>query len=424
MKIAPLLALGAAVAAGPGVPVRHVETLRGPVTESHRADEAINPASVVKIVTSLWALERLGPEHRFETRFAVRGELDRESGLLEGELLVLGGGDPDFHVENAYLVARSLNRQGIRDVRGSLLVDGRFWIGWEGGAARREPDPRLRAAEMARRLRDAFDPGRWDAATRNALAEFRERRGWLDDPLPRVVVRAAGFRERDAAAVRVVAVHRSNPLRVTLKRLNAYSNNDIERLGDGLGTPREMAAFLGDRWGSPDPRPVFATHSGLGTNRMTCRQIVRLLRDLRETCDGAGLSVADILPATGCDPGTLTRFEGLAGAGVPATLVAKTGTLTETDGGIAVLAGYARTARGERLFCIASPGIGRDVDPARAAQERWLLGLFEGQGGARSAACGAGVVHSDADASVRAVDGPDQSVRSSSTRRSTSSTVL
>jgi D-alanyl-D-alanine carboxypeptidase len=134
---------------------------------------------------------------------------------------------------------------------------------------------------------------------------------------------------------------------------------------------------------------------------MTCRQIVRLLRDLREQSDREGPSVADILPATGCDPGTLTQFASLDDAVGPAALVAKTGTLTETDGGIAVLAGYARTARGERLFCIASPGIGRDVASARASQERWLIGLFEGQGGARSAECGAGVVYSDADASVR-----------------------
>ena len=407
MKIAPLLALGAAAAAVSAVPVRHVETLGGTVLESRRADEAINPASVVKIVTSLWALERLGPDHRFATRFAVRGELDLQTGILAGDLLVAGGGDSDFHVENAYLVARSLDRQGIREVRGSLLVDDRFWIGWEGGAERREPDPRLRAVEMARRLRDAFDPERWDAATRSALAEFRERRGWQDAPFPRVVVQSAGAGESRDVASRVVAVHRSNPLRVTLKRLNAYSNNDIERLGAGLGSPAEMAAFLAGRWGAPDPQPLFATHSGLGTNRMTCRQIVRLLRDLRERSDGDGPSVADILPAAGCDPGTLAQFASIDDAGAQATLVAKTGTLTETDGGIAVLAGYARTARGERLFCIASPGIGRDVAAARASQERWLLGLFERQGGARSAACGAAVVYSDADASVTEGDPPD-----------------
>ena len=69
-----------------------------------------------------------------------------------------------------------------------------------------------------------------------------------------------------------------------LKRFNAYSNNDIERLGDPLGSPAELAGFLVERWGAEGlPEPYFATLSGLGKNRMTPRQVVGLLLDLSET---------------------------------------------------------------------------------------------------------------------------------------------
>ena len=148
--------------------------------------EAVNPASIVKLATTLWALERLGPAHRFTTRVALRGELDPSSGLVEGDLVVVGGGDPDFHVENGYLLARELNRIGVRAVTGALVVDRRFWIGWEGGSERRIADEAARAREMARRLRDALDPDRWDDADRRSIDELRARRSIEGESLPRV----------------------------------------------------------------------------------------------------------------------------------------------------------------------------------------------------------------------------------------------
>ena len=70
------------VGAGEGEPrlVWHVETLAGEQVDSRSADEPINPASVVKVATTLWALEKLGPEHRFATRVGQRGALDGSTG--------------------------------------------------------------------------------------------------------------------------------------------------------------------------------------------------------------------------------------------------------------------------------------------------------------------------------------------------------
>jgi D-alanyl-D-alanine carboxypeptidase/D-alanyl-D-alanine-endopeptidase (penicillin-binding protein 4) len=80
-----------------------VETLDGEELDSQGADTPFNPASVVKVATSLWALERLGPDHRYVTTAGIRGDLDAKSGRLEGQLVVDSTGDPDFHTDNALI---------------------------------------------------------------------------------------------------------------------------------------------------------------------------------------------------------------------------------------------------------------------------------------------------------------------------------
>ncbi len=386
--------------------VWHVETEDGDILDSRDADAVINPASVVKLGTTLRALEKLGPEHRFATRFGMVGTFDPSTGVLEGDLVVSGEGDPDFHVENAYLVARELNLLGLFEVRGRLLVDNRFWIGWEGGSARRRKNEAERGAMMASRLKDALDPGRWSRETTKAIAEFAARRDLEAEP-PRVVVRGAAAVHAGVTPDEELAVHRSNPLSVILKRFNAYSNNDIERFQAHLGPPSELAAFLQERLGVEGPRIDLATHSGLGANRMSARQVVGLLRELERTCKRLNLQVEDILPAAGCDPGTMKHFPDLVEAASPGGLVAKTGTLTTTDGGIVMLAGRLHTGWGVRYFCLGSPGVGRRVRSARAEQESWLMDLGARQGGISRNRCGQAVLHSDRQAKFDVVARPD-----------------
>ena len=91
-----LILVQAATAADRDRLLFHVETLEGAVLESRGADTPFNPASLIKVGTSLWALERLGPDHRFLTVFGIAGEWDKSTGRLAGSLVVQGWGDPDF----------------------------------------------------------------------------------------------------------------------------------------------------------------------------------------------------------------------------------------------------------------------------------------------------------------------------------------
>ena len=158
--------------------VWQVESLEGKAIDSKAADVAINPASVVKLVTSLRALVTLGPDHRFETRFGTNAPGPPRDGVLGGDLVVVGGGDPDFHFENAVLVARRLLAAGVREVRGDLVVSRSFWIGWERGSAGRESDPDKRAIQMADRLRVAWTPSLWTSSESESWAQLASRYGW------------------------------------------------------------------------------------------------------------------------------------------------------------------------------------------------------------------------------------------------------
>lgn len=85
------------------------------------ADQALNPASVMKLVTAFAALERFGPTHSWDTRIATRGEI--RAGVLEGDLQIIGSGDPVLSVERVWKLLRQVLALGIREVRGDIVLD-------------------------------------------------------------------------------------------------------------------------------------------------------------------------------------------------------------------------------------------------------------------------------------------------------------
>src|SRR5574341_104291 len=85
------------------------------------ADKAMNPASVMKLVTTLAALELLGPTYTWRTEVYVDGPLRGE--VLEGNLVLKGSGDPKLTLENFWLMLKDLRARGLREIRGDLVVD-------------------------------------------------------------------------------------------------------------------------------------------------------------------------------------------------------------------------------------------------------------------------------------------------------------
>ncbi len=95
---------------------------------------------------------------------------------------------------------------------------------------------------------------------------------------------------------------------------------------------------------------MISSLSGLGVNRVSPRTMMKIFRALREELRKNKLSTTDIMSVAGIDPGTLQdRFTSPAWRG---SVIAKTGTLIRTDGGVSSLVGQMKTAGGETLLFV------------------------------------------------------------------------
>ena len=81
----------------------------------------MNPASVMKLVTTYAALELLGPAYRWKTEAYTSGPV--REGALEGDLVLKGYGDPKLDLEAFWNLLRALRGKGLREIRGELVLD-------------------------------------------------------------------------------------------------------------------------------------------------------------------------------------------------------------------------------------------------------------------------------------------------------------
>ncbi|MBQ0804174.1 MAG: D-alanyl-D-alanine carboxypeptidase/D-alanyl-D-alanine-endopeptidase [Sulfitobacter sp.] len=92
----------------------------GTVLEEMAPTMGLLPASVTKAITALYALDTLGGDHRFETRIAVTGEV--VEGEVQGDLILVGGGDPTLDTNMLAAMAGQLQDAGIRSIKGGFKV--------------------------------------------------------------------------------------------------------------------------------------------------------------------------------------------------------------------------------------------------------------------------------------------------------------
>lgn len=94
------------------------------------AEQIRVPASNNKVFTSIWALEVLGPDHRFPTDLLLPGDVPSD-GVVRGNVYIRGSGDPAFgypeFTEDAMdplrVMARNLQARGVRMVEGGVVAD-------------------------------------------------------------------------------------------------------------------------------------------------------------------------------------------------------------------------------------------------------------------------------------------------------------
>ena len=245
-------------------------------------DLPLIPASTTKLATAVVALDVLGPDHRYRTELLVQGVV--EEGVLQGDLILKGGGDPALDVADLLGLVVRLETSGIRRVEGRFLVDdmalprlseieptqpleaaynpgigalslafNRVRVSWRGGATVRtatlppleeaifEPAPPRMLPPSGIELKTAGgDAVVWRVADRGR--RYQERSLPVKDP----GLHAGRFFHRLAAAqgielgpplrgtaypgAQLLAVHESVPLRRLLRDMLVYSNNMMAEL--------------------------------------------------------------------------------------------------------------------------------------------------------------------------------------------------
>jgi D-alanyl-D-alanine carboxypeptidase/D-alanyl-D-alanine-endopeptidase (penicillin-binding protein 4) len=341
---------------GPGQGV-YVESGDGSVLVAQADAIAVHPASVSKVPTTLALLRKFGPDHRFVTTFAAAGQV--KGGTLDGDLLVEGDGDPYFVDENALLVALRLNEAGVQTVRGAVRAQGPVIFDWQ---------PDADAARLQHALAGGAAPAAWAAV--QALAGPSTSA----PPLLRFEDAMRAAMPENEAQAQPLVIHRSQTLLSLLKSLNDYSNNVFKPLAAAAGGPAEVESFARSLV-PPQMRAEIQLGDGAGTdarNRLSPRAAVKLLRALEQELARGGHTLADALPVSGIDAGTLHAR--LAGPGMTGHIAGKSGTFG--DYGASALVGAIPTSDlGTVYFAILDHGV--PVPEARRRQDRFLRALLD-----------------------------------------------
>ncbi|TAJ79992.1 MAG: D-alanyl-D-alanine carboxypeptidase/D-alanyl-D-alanine-endopeptidase [Gallionellaceae bacterium] len=108
---------------GIGIEVREINARSALISVNAR--QAMNPASTMKLLTTYAGLELLGPGYTWKTEAYLDGKLDK--GVLQGNLILKGYGDPKFTIEQFWLWLSELRARGLREIQGDLVLDRSFF---------------------------------------------------------------------------------------------------------------------------------------------------------------------------------------------------------------------------------------------------------------------------------------------------------
>ncbi len=344
-----------------------VETLDGKNIVDNYSNYAFNPASNVKILTAYSVLKTFGPDYRFQTSVWTDGQIDQNTRTLVGNLYI-SGRDPMFNLEHGVNVAYELNRLGISSVTGDLIVTDNFAMNYN-----------MSPSSSGNTLATTLDAGKRSSGAVKAWQNYLVNSGKSGKItlIPSVSVAGRVYVQPMPSNTRQLFTHESAPLREIIKVTLCYSNNFLaERLGDMIGGYFAVARTATLNAGIPPQEMILQSSSGLGVNRVTPKAMMKVLRALRSDLAKWKMTFADIMPVAGVDKGTLEgRFATDFSRG---SVVGKTGTLGNTDGGVSALAGEITTRNGTLLFVIFNQ---RGSVPRFRAFQNSYVSLIQGQFG-------------------------------------------
>lgn len=336
-------------------------------TYNHR--QMLRPASCMKLVTSITALDALGPNYEYQTALYYTGSIQGRT--LVGNIYCVGGFDPMITQEDVITLASSIRQLGVDSIRGLIVADrsmkesldyGEGWC-WD------DENPILIPLTIGRK--DNFT---------STLAEEIAR---LGVNLEKVEL----MQGRKPAQAKMIDVC-CHSIKQVLQRMmkdsdNFYAESMFYQTAASTGhhpatavDARNITKKLINRLGLDANRYRIADGSGLSLyNYVTVELLVKLLRHAWRT-PSIAKALMPALPVAGVDGTLKSRMQNTRAQG---NVRAKTGTLT----GISSLAGYCTAPNGHELaFAIINQGI-LDKTTGKAFQDRVCQVLCGETGGVK-----------------------------------------
>jgi serine-type D-Ala-D-Ala carboxypeptidase/endopeptidase (penicillin-binding protein 4) len=115
------------------------ETKSNKLIASLNATKLRNPASVIKLATTYASVLQLGYDYRWMTDIGYSGSISQ--GVLHGNLIIKGGGDPDLKDEDVFEIAHYIRDKGIRKIEGNVILDRSIFDTSGGSSARFDENP-------------------------------------------------------------------------------------------------------------------------------------------------------------------------------------------------------------------------------------------------------------------------------------------
>jgi D-alanyl-D-alanine carboxypeptidase/D-alanyl-D-alanine-endopeptidase (penicillin-binding protein 4) len=316
----------------------------------HRGTIPQSAASLTKIATSLAALETYGSNYQFETRVKHTGVM--QAGVLQGNLIIEGGGDPFFVWEEAIALGNRLNELGIQAVTGDLIITGDFFMNYEASPQK-----------SAQLLAQGLNFQRWSKAAQQQYQTLPSA-----TPRPQVEIAGTVIVEKTADFPNTTPLirHQSLPLKQILQQMNVYSNNQLaELIARSVGGVEQVEAIVTKATGVSSPEVQLSNGSGLGVdNRLSPRAVAKMLQVMQQQLAAQGSHLGEILPVAGIQTGTVRD------RAIPQGIPVKTGSLWN----VSALAGIMNTERHGRVY-FAIINQNGNLDTFRRKQDQLLQNL-------------------------------------------------
>lgn len=317
--------------------------------------QMLRPASTMKLLTAITAIDKLGGFYQFRTQLYYTGKV--EDHTLTGDLYCVGGFDPRFNIDDMNAFVESIRRMGVDTIRGSIVADrsmkdadllGEGWC-WDDDNPPLSPLTIGRNTQFVDRfIRQLVDDG--------VVLDVRISDGTLPDSAFHLCSR---FHSIDQILLRMMKQSDNFYAEAMFYQLAAHQGHRPARAKDAAAIVKRLISKVG-----LGHRPYrIADGSGLSLyNYLSADLEVRLLRYAYRNST-VYLHLLPSLPVAGSDGTLRNRMRGSFAAD---NVKAKTGTLE----GVSALAGYCTAANGHRLcFSIINQGI-MHTSNARRFQDR------------------------------------------------------